>query len=247
MVSSDNIAVRASHVSKWFGRFRALAGVSLTVQKGGSLVLCGPSGSGKSTLLRCLNGLEQWDQGEVNIGDTSVGYKTRDLLMLRRRVGMVFQNFNLFPHLTVLDNIALPPRINLGIAKAHSQARASDLLQSVGLAGLERKYPAQLSGGQQQRVAIARALAMEPEVLLFDEPTSALDPESIGDVLDVMAKLADAGRTMIVVTHEMGFARCVCNDVVFMADGQIVETASPDVFFDEPKTARAREFLALIC
>lgn len=233
-------------LSKWFGEFQALADIDLTVHRGRCLVLCGPSGSGKSTLLRCLNGLEDWDAGEIRIGSGSVGHRARDLVALRRRVGMVFQNFNLFPHLSVLDNIALPPRINLRLIREEAEARAVALLASVGLSGFESKMPASLSGGQQQRVAIARALAMHPEVLLFDEPTSALDPEAIGGVLDLMVELAEQDSTMIVVTHEMGFARRVCHDVVFMAEGRIVESAPPNEFFDAPRTARAREFVAQI-
>tara|TARA_R110002051_G_scaffold86643_2_gene152599 strand:- start:4751 stop:5488 length:738 start_codon:yes stop_codon:yes gene_type:complete len=239
-------AISVAGLSKWYGGFLALDNVAFEVTRGCSTVICGPSGSGKSTLLRCLNGLENWEEGNVVLSGKTVGRKPRDLVTLRRRVGMVFQNFNLFPHLDVLANVALPPRVNLGISRADSEAQAEALLANVGLSNFARKYPAQLSGGQKQRVAIARALAMKPEVLLFDEPTSALDPESIGEVLDVMIALASAGTTMVVVTHEMGFARRVCQDVVFMCDGNVVECCRPEQFFSEPATERARAFLAQV-
>lgn len=237
-------AINVDGLWKWYGRFLALKDIKLNVKAGCSTVLCGPSGSGKSTLLRCLNGLEEWDEGSILCGGQPVGRRVRDLVALRRRVGMVFQNLNLFPHLDAMSNVALAPRVNLRTSRADAEARAVTLLASVGLVGFERKYPGQLSGGQQQRVAIARALAMEPSVLLFDEPTSALDPESIGEVLDVMVALAAEGRTMIVVTHEMGFARKVCHDVVFMSEGRIVERAPPEQFFAAPVTGRARTFLS---
>lgn len=247
MPENEIPTITVEGLSKSFGGFQALVDIELTVGRGRCLVLCGPSGSGKSTLLRCLNGLEDWDTGEVRFGANPVGHRARDLVALRRKVGMVFQNFNLFPHLTVLDNVALPPRINMRLSRDESEARAASLLATVGLAGHAHKMPASLSGGQQQRVAIARALAMQPEVLLFDEPTSALDPEAIGGVLELMVELAEAGSTMIVVTHEMGFARRVCHDVVFMAEGRIVEKAPPNEFFSSPQTSRARDFIAQIC
>lgn len=237
-------AIRVAGLSKWFGDFLALDRISLDVPRGGSTVLCGPSGSGKSTLLRCLNGLERWEEGTVQLDGRAVGRRSRDLVALRRRVGMVFQSFHLFPHLDTLGNVALPPRVNLGLGRAEAEARAERLLAQVGMARLARSYPAQLSGGQKQRVAIARALAMEPEVLLFDEPTSALDPESVGEVLDVMIALAEAGRTMVVVTHEMGFARRVCREIVFMCAGEVVECCGSERFFEEPATERARAFLS---
>jgi general L-amino acid transport system ATP-binding protein len=240
------VGIEVTGLSKNFARFRALDQISMSVAPGSCMVLCGPSGSGKSTLLRCLNGLEQWDEGEICIGGKPVGDQVRDLVALRRRVGMVFQDFNLFPHLTVLDNIALPPRINLGQTRAETQDRASDLLAGVGLGGYEYKYPSELSGGQQQRVAIARTLGMEPQILLFDEPTSSLDPESIGEVLDVMVNLASTGRTMVVVTHEMGFARRVCRNVLFMDGGEAVECTPSEEFFSSPKSDRARRFISRI-
>lgn len=247
MVGGVSEAIGVTGLSKWFGAFRALSDVHLTVDRGRCLVLCGPSGSGKSTLLRCLNGLEEWDAGEIRLGRQAVGHRPKELVTLRRKVGMVFQSFNLFPHMTVLDNIALAPKVNLRVPRKHAETCAAELLKSVGLSGYEKKIPSELSGGQQQRVAIARALAMDPEVLLFDEPTSALDPESIGGVLQLMTQLAEGGRTMVVVTHEMGFARRVCHNVVFMAQGRVVENAPSDEFFEAPKTARAKEFIARIC
>lgn len=240
---SAEATIRVAGLSKWYGDFQALADISLEVQRGRCAVVCGPSGSGKSTLIRCMNGLEEWEAGEIAIGGDLVGHRTRDLVRLRRRVGMVFQNFNLFPHLTALENAALPPRINLGLSAAAAELRARELLARVGLDAHRDKYPAELSGGQKQRVAISRALAMEPEVLLFDEPTSALDPESIAEVLQVMISLAEEGRTMVVVTHELGFARHVCSEVAFMDGGRIVEIAAPECFFDHPATERARAFL----
>ncbi|WP_029030693.1 amino acid ABC transporter ATP-binding protein [Salinarimonas rosea] len=242
-----DVAVEVASLSKWFGTFLALDDVSLRVPRGCSTVLCGPSGSGKSTLLRCLNGLETWQEGEVRIAGTRVRSRPGDLVALRRRVGMVFQSFHLFPHLDVLANVSLPPRINLRLPRAEAEDRAHRLLAEVGMAELARMFPAQLSGGQKQRVAIARALAMEPQVLLFDEPTSALDPESVGEVLDVMTQLAEHGRTMVVVTHEMGFARRVCHEVVFLSDGRIVECAPADRFFSDPASDRARTFLGQVC
>lgn len=246
MADGASEAIHVSGLSKWFGAFRALSEIDLSIERGRCLVLCGPSGSGKSTLLRCLNGLEEWDAGEIRLGREAVGHRTGELVALRRRVGMVFQSFNLFPHLTVLDNVALAPRVNLRTPRESAEARAAELLRSVGLAGYETKMPRELSGGQQQRVAIARALAMNPEVLLFDEPTSALDPESIGGVLQLMTQLAERGCTMVVVTHEMGFARRVCHNVIFMARGRVVENAPPDEFFEDPKTERAKAFLTQV-
>lgn len=243
----DGTAIVVQGLSKWYGSWQALYDISLNVEPGRCTVLCGPSGSGKSTLLRCMNGLEEWEQGEVYISGQKLGHRAGELRRLRRRVGMVFQNFNLFPHLSVRDNVALPPRVNLGVHRNEAEARAMHNLDIVGVAEHADKFPDQLSGGQQQRVAIARALAMQPEILLFDEPTSALDPESISEVLEVMVNLALDGTTMIVVTHEMGFARRVCHDVVFMDRGYIVETAPPDTFFDCPCSDRAKEFIAQIC
>lgn len=242
-----NVAIEVVQLSKWFGAFLALDDIFLRVPQGCSTVLCGPSGSGKSTLLRCLNGLETWQEGEVRISGNRVGQRSSDLVALRRKVGMVFQSFHLFSHLDILDNVSLAPRINLGLHRDEAEGRAEGKLAEVGIADLARMYPAQLSGGQKQRVAIARALAMEPEVLLFDEPTSALDPESVGEVLDVMTQLAERGRTMVVVTHEMAFARRVCHQVVFLSGGRIVERAPSERFFDAPESDRARTFLAQVC
>lgn len=242
MTAHTAIKVRA--LSKWFGSWRALHDVSVDIEGGACTVLCGPSGSGKSTFLRCLNGLDEWQSGEIEIGGIAVGDRPRALTRLRRDVGMVFQSFNLFPHLSVLDNVTLAPRVLLRRRRTEAEAQAMRLLERVGVARQAGKLPAGLSGGQKQRVAIARALAMEPKVLLFDEPTSALDPESVKEVLDVMIELAKSGTTMVVVTHEMGFARRVASRVVFMDKGSIVETAAPDAFFTCPCSDRARNFLA---
>jgi ABC-type polar amino acid transport system ATPase subunit len=238
------IAVRS--LCKWYGACCALDCVSLEVEAGSCTVLCGPSGSGKSTLLRCLNGLEEWEDGEVVIGGVPVAHRARDLRRLRCEVGMVFQSFNLFPHLDALTNVTIAPRVVAGRRCAEAEQAGMELLERVGLADHARKLPADLSGGQQQRVAIARALAMQPRALLFDEPTSALDPESIKEVLDIMVELADSGTTMVVVTHEMGFARHVAHRVVFMDCGRIVEAADPNRFFDAPASDRARAFLGQI-
>ncbi len=237
-------AIKVRALSKWFGSWRALHGVSVDIEGGACTVLCGPSGSGKSTFLRCLNGLEEWQMGDIEIGGVAVGDRPRVLTKLRRDVGMVFQSFNLFPHLSVLDNVTLAPRVLLRRGRKDAEAQALRLLERVGVARQAVKLPAGLSGGQKQRVAIARALAMEPKVLLFDEPTSALDPESVTEVLDVMIDLAKGGTTMVVVTHEMGFARRVASRVIFMDKGRIVETAAPDAFFTCPCSDRAKSFLA---
>ena len=242
MSAETIITVRS--LSKWFGSWRALHGVSLDIERGACIVLCGPSGSGKSTLLRCLNGLEEWQDGEISVDGVPVGVRARHLRRLRRDVGMVFQNFNLFPHMRVLDNVSLAPRLIRRMKRREAETKAMRLLERVGVAEHADKLPAALSGGQQQRVAIARALAMEPKVILFDEPTSALDPESVKEVLDVMIDLSRAGTTMVVVTHEMGFARRVAGQVFFMDGGNIVETAAPDRFFECPCTDRAKAFLA---
>ena len=214
--------IEMSHVSKWYSSFRVLDDCSLKIQKGEVVVICGPSGSGKSTLIKCMNGLEPFQKGEVLINGISVGARGTNLPQLRSRIGMVFQNFELFPHMTVLKNIALPQIKVLNRSRAEAEARAEQLLDRMGLKVQAQKFPAQLSGGQQQRVAIARALAMDPLAMLFDEPTSALDPEMINEVLDVMVALAQEGMTMAVVTHEMGFARRVADRIVFMDEGAIV-------------------------
>jgi glutamate/aspartate transport system ATP-binding protein len=238
--------IEMSHVSKWYSSFRVLDDCSLKIQKGEVVVICGPSGSGKSTLIKCMNGLEPFQKGEVLINGISVGARGTNLPQLRSRIGMVFQNFELFPHMTVLKNIALPQIKVLNRSRAEAEARAEQLLDRMGLKVQGQKFPAQLSGGQQQRVAIARALAMDPLAMLFDEPTSALDPEMINEVLDVMVALAQEGMTMAVVTHEMGFARRVADRIVFMDEGAIVEDAAKDEFFGTPRSDRAQLFLSKI-
>jgi glutamate/aspartate transport system ATP-binding protein len=232
-------------VSKWYGTFQVLKSCSLTVSKGEVVVVCGPSGSGKSTLIKCVNGLEAFQQGEIVVDGLNVSDK-QQLKLLCTRVGMVFQNFELYPHLTAIGNICLAPMVVLNRPREEAEARANALLARVDLADHSTKFPAQLSGGQQQRVAIARALAMDPVVMLFDEPTSALDPEMIKEVLDVMTDLARDGMTMIVVSHEMGFARRVADRVVFMDAGEVVETRNPDEFFSTPESERARAFLSKV-
>ena len=234
------------NLNKTFGDFQALRDCSIDVAKGEVLVVCGPSGSGKSTLIKCVNGLETHNSGEIRIDGTLVDETQTNLPRLRARVGMVFQHFELFPHIDVEQNIALAPVKVLRRDKATALARAQQLLARVGLSDQAKKYPSELSGGQQQRVAIARALAMDPIVMLFDEPTSSLDPEMIGEVLDVMGALAREGMTMIVVTHEMGFARHIADRVAFMDNGQIIEVAPPAEFFGATRTERARQFLEKI-
>jgi len=231
-------------VSKCFGDLAVLNDVSLDVAKGEVVVIIGPSGSGKSTLCRAINKLEPVDSGEILLNGHPLPAEGKALALVRADIGMVFQSFNLFAHKTILDNVTLGPRKVRGVPKAQAEADAMALLERVGIGGQARKLPAQLSGGEQQRAAIARALAMNPLVMLFDEPTSALDPEMTGEVLDVIVDLASKHMTMIVVTHEMGFARKVADRVVFMADGQLLEQGRPDEFFTRPETERAREFLA---
>jgi glutamate transport system ATP-binding protein len=238
--------VRMRDVSKRYGPLTAVDGVDLDIAGGEVVVVIGPSGSGKSTLCRCVNKLETIDAGTIAIDGVSLPAEGRALARLRADVGMVFQSFNLFGHRTVLDNITMSPRSIRGLGKDEAVAQARELLEWVGLADKESSFPAELSGGQQQRVAIARALAMTPKLMLFDEPTSALDPEMISEVLDVMTELARDGMTMVVVTHEMGFARQVADRVVFMDGGQIVESGPPDEFFNNPRTDRARDFLSKI-
>jgi ABC-type polar amino acid transport system ATPase subunit len=238
--------VRMTDVGKRFGSFAALTGINLTVAQGEKIVICGPSGSGKSTLIRCINHLEPHDEGQIVVNGHTLSAATRRAWLVRRDVGMVFQNFNLFPHLTVLENCMLAPRATARLARGDARETAMRLLDRVGIAEQSAKYPVQLSGGQQQRVAIARALCMRPAVMLFDEPTSALDPEMIGEVLDVMTDLARDGMTMVCVTHEMGFARRVADRIVFMDRGMIVETSPTAEFFASPKTPRAQQFLRQI-
>ncbi len=238
--------IEMRNVSKWYGDFQVLKNCTTRVDKGEVVVVCGPSGSGKSTLIKCVNGLEPFQEGELTVNGTPVGDPNTDLPKLRSRIGMVFQSFELFPHINVTNNIELAQIKVLGRSPAEAGARSKSLLERVGLVDQAEKYPAQLSGGQQQRVAIARALAMDPMVMLFDEPTSALDPEMINEVLDVMVELAKEGLTMMVVTHEMGFARQVADRVVFMDEGRIEEDAPKEAFFGSPRGERAQTFLSKI-
>ena len=237
--------IRITNLQKRYGDFIALHDINLEIAEGEVVVVVGPSGSGKSTLIRCINLLEDYQQGEVFVDDQAV-IRGRSLALVRAEVGMVFQSFNLFPHLTALRNVALGPLRVRGLSRRDADQRAAELLAKVGLADHTHKRPAQLSGGQQQRVAIARALALEPKVLLFDEPTSALDPEMVGEVLDVMQNLARSGVTMVIVTHEMGFARRVANRVIFMESGRIVEQGPPAEFFTAPREQRTKAFLQAI-
>jgi len=234
------------NVSKWYGGFQVLSGCTTEVKKGDVVVVCGPSGSGKSTLIKCVNGLEPFQQGEITVDGVSVGDPKTDLPKLRSKIGMVFQNFELFPHMTVTSNLTLAQVKVLGRSIEEAMTKGLGLLERVGLTAHKDKYPGQLSGGQQQRVAIARALAMDPIAMLFDEPTSALDPEMINEVLDVMVALAKEGMTMMVVTHEMGFARKVAHRVIFMDRGEIVEDAAKEDFFGKPRSERAQQFLSKI-
>ena len=235
-----------SSVNKHFGSLHALQDIELTVNRGEVVVVIGPSGSGKSTLCRTINRLETIDDGSISIDGEPLPQEGKELARLRAEVGMVFQSFNLFAHKTILENVTLGPIKVRGMSKGDAETKARELLDRVGVGHQAGKYPAQLSGGQQQRVAIARALAMQPKVMLFDEPTSALDPEMINEVLDVMVGLAEEGMTMVVVTHEMGFARKAAHRVVFMADGEIVEVAGPEEFFTNPQSTRAKDFLSKI-
>lgn len=236
--------VEIDGLCKWYGDFSALYDINLSVGNGEKVVVCGPSGSGKSTLIRCINQLEVHEAGTIKVSGREVKPEMKGIELVRRDVGMVFQSFNLFPHLSVVDNLTLGPVRNLGLSKVAAKQAAMEYLERVQIAEQANKYPVQLSGGQQQRVAIARALCMKPKLMLFDEPTSALDPEMISGVLDVMIDLARDGMTMIVVTHEMGFARQVADRVVFMDNGEIVEVADPETFFNAPATDRAQLFLS---
>jgi glutamate/aspartate transport system ATP-binding protein len=239
--------IEIQNVNKWFGDFHVLKDASIRVEKGEVIVVCGPSGSGKSTLIKCVNGLEPFQEGTITVNGVSLGAPDTNLPVLRSQIGMVFQNFELFPHMTAMQNICLSQLKVLGRSQSEAQDRANTLLDRVGLSGLGFKYPSELSGGQQQRVAIARALAMDPIAMLFDEPTSALDPEMINEVLEVMQELArEDGMTMMVVTHEMGFARRVADRVIFMDEGEIVEDANTDDFFGTPRSDRAQLFLSKI-
>lgn len=243
---SSEAAIEMAGVHKWFGDFHALNDVSLTVGQGERIVICGPSGSGKSTLIRCINRLEPHDEGRIVVDGQELTSDLRRIESVRSEVGMVFQQFNLFPHLTVLDNVCLAPVWVRKMPRAKAEELGMQLLERVRIGEQARKYPGQLSGGQQQRVAIARSLAMSPRIMLFDEPTSALDPEMVKEVLDVMTELAGQGMTMLVVTHEMGFARAVADRVIFMDEGQIVEDAVPDDFFNNPRSERTCTFLSQI-
>jgi ABC-type polar amino acid transport system ATPase subunit len=238
--------IQFRQVNKWFGALHVLNDINLTVEAGNVVVVCGPSGSGKSTLIRCINRLETIQSGDIIVDGLSLSDAKLDPAKLRANVGMVFQSFNLYPHMTVLRNIALAPIKVKGMAKADAEKIALDLLERVGIPDKAGAYPANLSGGQQQRVAIARALAMKPKIMLFDEPTSALDPEMINEVLEVMTALARDGMTMMVVTHEMGFARRVAHRIVFMDQGQIIEASAPEKFFAAPASPRAQQFLSKI-
>jgi general L-amino acid transport system ATP-binding protein len=243
---SDEVVIEIVGMNKWFGQFHVLRDIDLTVHRGERIVLCGPSGSGKSTLIRCINRLEEHQQGRIVVDGIELNSDTRNIDRIRSEVGMVFQHFNLFPHLTILENCTLAPIWVRKVAKQEAEATAMHFLRKVRIPEQANKYPGQLSGGQQQRVAIARALCMKPKIMLFDEPTSALDPEMIKEVLDTMIALAEEGMTMICVTHEMGFARKVAHRVIFMDQGQIVEQNEPESFFSNPRSERTKLFLSQI-
>jgi len=242
---SNNI-IEINNVNKWYGDFHVLKDINLNVKKGEIIVICGPSGSGKSTVTRCINYLETFQEGTINVNGTNLEDDVQKIQDVRSQVAMVFQHFELFPHLSIVDNLILAPMHVHGIPKKEAQDTAMQYLERVNIADQADKYPNQLSGGQKQRVAIARALCANPTIMLFDEPTSALDPEMINEVLDVMVELANEDKTMICVTHEMGFAKKVADRVIFMAEGQIIEENTPDEFFDNPQTDRLREFLSQI-
>ena len=246
MTVSDEVVVSMAGVNKWYGTFHVLRDINLTVNKGERIVICGPSGSGKSTLIRCLNRLEEHQVGDINVHGIELNSDLKNIEEIRREVGMVFQHFNLFPHLTILENCTLEPIWVRKMPQKDAEEIAMKYLETVKIPEQAHKYPGQLSGGQQQRVAIARALCMQPQLMLFDEPTSALDPEMIKEVLDTMVELADSGMTMICVTHEMGFARKVANRVIFMDEGQIIEEKEPEAFFNNPENERTKMFLSQI-
>ena len=244
--TDENLVVNMQRVNKWFGDFHALKDINLSIYEGERIVVCGPSGSGKSTLIRCLNGLEKHQDGIIKVHGTVLDDNTESVKKIRKSVGMVFQQFNLFPHLTVMENCILAPMENLHLSEAEASKLAMSFLERVQIPDQANKLPGQLSGGQQQRVAIARALCMQPRLMLFDEPTSSLDPEMIKEVLDTMVALANDGMSMICVTHELHFARRVAHRVIFMDEGKIVEDQSPKDFFENPQTNRARLFLSQI-
>ena len=243
--NGENV-IRIEGMHKWFGNFHALKDIDLEVAQGEKIVICGPSGSGKSTLIRCINRLEEHQKGTINVHGTDLTSDLKDIETIRSDVGMVFQSFNLFPHLSILENCVLAPIWVRRMPRKEAEEIAMDLLERVKIPEQALKYPGQLSGGQQQRVAIARALCMRPKIMLFDEPTSALDPEMIKEVLDVMIELAEDGMTMLVVTHEMGFARKVANRVIFMDEGEIIEENNPESFFNKPRNDRTKLFLSQI-
>ena len=243
---SESPIIKIQNVDKFYGSFQALSDISIEVKPSERMVICGPSGSGKSTLIRCINGLESHSMGKLTVDGIEVYDGSKEIISLRQNVGMVFQQFNLFPHLTVLENLTIGPIKVRKIPKVEAETMARKYLDRVHIPEQAEKYPAELSGGQQQRVAIARSLCMESRIMLFDEPTSALDPEMINEVLDVMVELADTGMTMVCVTHEMGFARKVADTMVFMDEGKIIEVAPPDKFFSNPESQRCREFLEQI-
>ncbi|ACT08660.1 ABC transporter related [Dickeya chrysanthemi Ech1591] len=246
LASSSDYMITLENVNKWYGQFHVLKDINLLVKQGERIVLCGPSGSGKSTTIRCINHLEEHQQGRIVVDGIELNHDSRNIEKIRTEVGMVFQHFNLFPHLTVLQNCTLAPSWVRNMPKKEAEALAMHYLERVRIAAHAHKYPGQLSGGQQQRVAIARSLCMKPKIMLFDEPTSALDPEMVKEVLDTMLGLAEDGMTMLCVTHEMGFARTVANRVIFMDQGEIVEQAPPDIFFSSPRSERTQTFLAQI-
>ena len=243
---SDEIVIRINQMHKWYGAFHVLKDINLQVKKGERIVICGPSGSGKSTMIRCINRLEEHQQGQIIVNDTELTSDVKNIEEVRREVGMCFQHFNLFPHLTIMENLTLAPIWVRKIPKSEAEATAMHYLERVKIPDQANKYPGQLSGGQQQRVAIARSLCMKPEIMLFDEPTSALDPEMIAEVLDVMTGLAEEGMTMLCVTHEMGFARKVADRVIFMDAGQVIEENNPNDFFENPQNDRTKLFLSQI-
>jgi len=243
---SDEVAIQIIDMHKWYGEFHVLKEIDLTVYRGERIVICGPSGSGKSTLIRCINRLEEHQRGQIIVDGTELTNDVKKVDEIRREVGMVFQHFNLFPHLTVLDNLTLAPIWVRKVPKAEAEEAAMKYLERVKIPEQAMKFPGQLSGGQQQRVAIARSLCMNPRIMLFDEPTSALDPEMIAEVLDVMVDLAQTGMTMLCVTHEMGFARRVANRVIFMDGGEIIEQNEPEAFFHNPQSDRTKLFLSQI-
>jgi len=246
MQISDEVAIQIVGMHKWYGEFHVLKDINLTINRGERIVICGPSGSGKSTMIRCINRLEEHQKGKIIVDNIELTHDVKNIAEIRREVGMVFQHFNLFPHLTVLENCTLAPIWVRKMPKKEAEEVAMEYLARVKIPEQAMKYPGQLSGGQQQRVAIARSLCMNPRIMLFDEPTSALDPEMISEVLDVMVSLAESGMTMLCVTHEMGFARKVANRVIFMDGGEIIEENVPEEFFNNPQSARTKLFLSQI-